>query len=49
MIDGVVVRLVVVVGGVEVTVDVVCLVFLDTRFSDRSSNLLRFAGLFLSR
>jgi hypothetical protein len=40
---------VVVVGGDEVTVDVACLVFFDSRFSNHFSNLLRFAGLFLSR
>ncbi|KAK2377717.1 hypothetical protein QL285_078364 [Trifolium repens] len=39
----------VVVGADEVAVDIACLVFFDIRFSDHFSNLLRFAGLFLSR
>jgi hypothetical protein len=38
----------VVVGGDEVAVDVAGLVFFDFRFSDHFSNLLKFAGLFLS-
>ncbi|KAK2355070.1 hypothetical protein QL285_092514 [Trifolium repens] len=35
-------------GGDEVVVDVACLVFFDSRFSDHFSNLLRFAGLYVS-
>ena len=36
------------VGGDEVAVDVAGLVFFDFRFSGLFSNLLRFAGLFLT-
>jgi hypothetical protein len=42
-------EVVVVVGGDEVAVNAAWLVFSDSRFSDLFSNLLRFAGLFLSR
>jgi hypothetical protein len=35
--------------GDEVAVYVACFVFFDSRFSDHFSNLLRFAGLLLSR